>query len=422
MPSALRWAWNPELSSTSTSVNYPVFFRFSAHDGYPLTREYCLDATSLPIPAAHTPGVPHSSPGGFSLCTDTPDGKSLRVLVLKLLVKQLRDGPVSARAELAAQDPRFVMVAVKHPADDWENAARTGEDFWVRAEALVEERRAGRTTIELEREIFETTALLYPSTIPTLLRVARRILVWVEPMLYRVVRVNATPPYSAMAQAVLRARKTKPRSFFNKAVRYLVLDFPAAWTLDEAREVLKLCTDLIGFAPIAYFANPTMLPILAEMHVQRLSVCLRDLFGGYSFDGDKDIDFTHPVFTSITHLDVFDSVGERICAHLPSLPALTHLCLSEVVPWDMVRRLLVECPGLEVLLDLFPAIRQDVGRAWAQSIPFHDIRFVVGVYTDYVDEWEQCAQGLPKFWLLADDFVAQKRRGEMNAQCYWLHT
>lgn len=32
--------------------------------------------------------------------------------------------------------------------------------------------------VELEREIFETAALLYPATIPSLLRVARRVLVW----------------------------------------------------------------------------------------------------------------------------------------------------------------------------------------------------------------------------------------------------
>jgi hypothetical protein len=31
---------------------------------------------------------------------------------------------------------------------------------------------------DLEREVFETTALMYPATIPTLLRVARRILTW----------------------------------------------------------------------------------------------------------------------------------------------------------------------------------------------------------------------------------------------------
>jgi hypothetical protein len=31
---------------------------------------------------------------------------------------------------------------------------------------------------ELEREIFETTALMHPGSIPSLLRVARRILAW----------------------------------------------------------------------------------------------------------------------------------------------------------------------------------------------------------------------------------------------------
>ena len=32
--------------------------------------------------------------------------------------------------------------------------------------------------VELEREIFETVALIHKDTIPTLLRVARRVLIW----------------------------------------------------------------------------------------------------------------------------------------------------------------------------------------------------------------------------------------------------
>jgi hypothetical protein len=31
---------------------------------------------------------------------------------------------------------------------------------------------------DLKREVFETTALMYPGEIPTLLRVARRVLIW----------------------------------------------------------------------------------------------------------------------------------------------------------------------------------------------------------------------------------------------------
>ncbi|KAJ7928326.1 hypothetical protein B0H13DRAFT_2311607 [Mycena leptocephala] len=41
---------------------------------------------------------------------------------------------------------------------------------------------------DLEREIFGTTALMYPGEMPTLLRVARRVLIWIEPLLYRVTK------------------------------------------------------------------------------------------------------------------------------------------------------------------------------------------------------------------------------------------
>ncbi|KAJ7131271.1 hypothetical protein C8R44DRAFT_850069, partial [Mycena epipterygia] len=73
---------------------------------------------------------------------------------------------------------------------------------------------------EREREIFEIAALLYPGAIPILLRVARRVLVWIEPLLYRVVYVNGHPPYSDMAHALLRATTTKAPDFFH-VVRHL---------------------------------------------------------------------------------------------------------------------------------------------------------------------------------------------------------
>ncbi|KAJ7463603.1 hypothetical protein FB451DRAFT_1562073 [Mycena latifolia] len=47
--------------------------------------------------------------------------------------------------ESFATDPRFVVLLVQSTRDDWAIGARKGEDFWLRAEALVQERRATRT-------------------------------------------------------------------------------------------------------------------------------------------------------------------------------------------------------------------------------------------------------------------------------------
>ncbi|KAJ7664499.1 hypothetical protein DFH06DRAFT_1324050 [Mycena polygramma] len=71
---------------------------------------------------------------------------------------------------------------------------------------------------ELEREAFETTALLYPGEIPTLLRVARCVLGWIEPLLYRVIHLASND--EPTARALLHAMSTKPPSFF-RTVRHL---------------------------------------------------------------------------------------------------------------------------------------------------------------------------------------------------------
>ncbi|KAJ7443156.1 hypothetical protein FB451DRAFT_1437844 [Mycena latifolia] len=209
--------------------------------------------------------------------------------------------------------------------------------------------------LDLERDIFETTALVHPSTIPGLLRVARRIHIWIEPFLYRVVQVGKDPPYSAMGSAILRATKSKPASFFHNAVRHLVLVISATWTFQEAVEVLKVCTGLEGFASEGDFLDPTLLPILEKLPLRRLSTDLYRLFDGY-----ESIDLTHPLFTSLTNLEILDPIYDddtRIIAYLPALPALTHLRLSDNVPWKHVETLLADCPRLEVLISSFPAMK-----------------------------------------------------------------
>ncbi|KAJ6583475.1 hypothetical protein DFH09DRAFT_978497 [Mycena vulgaris] len=273
---------------------------------------------------------------------------------------------------------------------------------------------------EIEIEIFETTALIHPTAIPALLRVAHRIRTWIEPLLYRVVRADKDPPYSDLTHAVLHAATSgsKPPKFLEGAVRHLFLDSSAPWSEDEALTVLRRCTGVINFAAIAAYSNPSILPILAGMYVQRFAVCLENLFGAYAA-----IDLTHGCFAFITHLDIFDTITEgetRICKDVPKLPALTHLCLNNDVPWDVVETLLTQCPRLELFVDLWPYTATMRAFGWAQQTPVSDVRFVVGVYHDYWADWETGARGGANFWSSADDFVARKRRGEIEAGFYWL--
>ncbi|KAJ7443132.1 hypothetical protein FB451DRAFT_1296298 [Mycena latifolia] len=264
---------------------------------------------------------------------------------------------------------------------------------------------------ELEREIFETTALVHPSTIPALLRVSRRIHIWIEPFLYRVVCVGGTSPFSDMGRALLRATKSKPASFFHNAVRHLCMDTSASWTFQEAVEVLKVCTGLVDFASEGDFLDPTLLPILGKLPLRRLSTDLYRLFDGY-----ESIDLTHPVFRSLTHLEILDPIyndDTRIITCLPALPALTHLRLSDSIPWKHVATLLADCPRLEVLISSFPTIKAPWAVQCARICPIHDPRFVISIYRSSPRSWE-VHQRRPSTWSLATAFVSARRSGAVH--------
>ncbi|KAJ6601998.1 hypothetical protein DFH09DRAFT_900153 [Mycena vulgaris] len=96
---------------------------------------------------------------------------------------------------------------------------------------------------ELERNIFEISALANPGTIPRLILVARRVQEWLEPFLYRVVFLANTPPFPRLKLTILlRAIQNKPATFFRGAVRHLYIDNQV--TDFEKRTILAACTGI----------------------------------------------------------------------------------------------------------------------------------------------------------------------------------
>ncbi|KAJ7131238.1 hypothetical protein C8R44DRAFT_978192, partial [Mycena epipterygia] len=266
---------------------------------------------------------------------------------------------------------------------------------------------------ELEREVFKITALLHPGAIPILLRVARRVLVWIEPLLYRVVHINGRLPYSNMAHALLRATTTKAPDFF-QTVRHLFVEVGTPWSPEETIIILKLCTGIVNLSITICYPDPTgILAQLAQMQLQRLAGSLQPLF-----NGGKTIDMCHPLFSSITHLDIFDTIGDGdidICPQIPAIPALTHLCLHDRIPWATIKKLLAECPKLELLVNLRRPRSSALVQIFVQDVPIHDMRFVIQLYQDCWSGWKAHVTGLrPDFWSLADDFVARKRSGDID--------
>ncbi|KAJ6476348.1 hypothetical protein C8R45DRAFT_377533 [Mycena sanguinolenta] len=269
---------------------------------------------------------------------------------------------------------------------------------------------------ELEREIFETAALLDSRAIPSLLRVARRVLEWIEPLLYRVVMIGHS---SRKDEAYHRALELKP-AVLAKGVQHLfVVTGFSKWPEEDTRLLLRLCApQLLSLWSSSAFYSPEILPILLHaIRLQRWAGDLEDLFGDHS-----DVDLRISAFRTITHMDIFDDLTDEneaaICAGLAALPCLTHLCLNDTRRLDLIPRILTQCPHLQVLGLMDPD--EEIVTEIADDPPTTDVRFVVSVIEDAWQDWEIGAQGGTDFWAADDDFVARKRRGEIDASCYLL--
>ncbi|KAJ7493073.1 hypothetical protein B0H11DRAFT_2228397 [Mycena galericulata] len=256
--------------------------------------------------------------------------------------------------------------------------------------------------VELEREIFEFTAHMHPRS-----------------------RIQSLHFYELLAASSSGSSlyctelPEPPPAFFRNAVRHLYLGDDAYRSLEEEIQVLAVCTGVVNLALMSGVSRPTILPILAEMKIQRMAVHLAVLFGTR-----QAIDLTHPSFAYTTHLDVFDKIGEEdthLCSQITALPALTHLCLNGQVPWSTIQTFLTDCSKLELLfVSVAGASKVLVGTLWALRSPIRDTRFAVGVKHYYRVEWQNGARGLPDFWSVAENFVAQKRSGAIDVARCWI--
>ncbi|KAJ6553290.1 hypothetical protein B0H19DRAFT_1263686 [Mycena capillaripes] len=199
-------------------------------------------------------------------------------------------------------------------------------------------------------------------------------------------------------------------------VHHLFLDGSFGRPEEDAPSLLRQCINVVNLTASNSSCGPRLLPILDGMQVRKLSVSLEDLFGVQTTRTPPTlVDFAHPLFLSITHLDVYDDVivGSRIYLGLAGLPALTHLALSAAVAWDVFWYVLSECKRLEVLVNLWPREHSVQGWRISRKPPIKDLRFVVTAYRDYYAQWYAAAEGGVDFWEAAERFIAQKRRGKI---------
>ncbi|KAJ7101872.1 hypothetical protein C8R44DRAFT_808821 [Mycena epipterygia] len=265
---------------------------------------------------------------------------------------------------------------------------------------------------ELERYILEIAAFIHPECMPVLVLVARRAKIWIEPLLYQVIRVDPRSypghgrwiPLSTILRLI--DSDSKPPSFFHDHVRHIcLLDLPEH-QLNDIMRVFSICDATVNLQLLR--GSPNLLPLLGAMsQLHRLSAVLSELFPG------PTPDFSHPIFTKITHLDVFDSPhGWELWSGLAHMPCLTHLSFYRYyVDHAFCHSALQHCKSLQVLAILCLNHLTKVFAPDYETLA-SDPRFVMVGGTDRTSDWDKAARGGQDHWVRVDEFVRKRLSGE----------
>ncbi|KAJ7142963.1 hypothetical protein C8R44DRAFT_761485 [Mycena epipterygia] len=266
---------------------------------------------------------------------------------------------------------------------------------------------------ELEREIFEIAALSNSRSIPRLLLVSRRVRIWIEPLLYRIVVFRS--PLSTLVRFPSNVfdpeTRTKSPAFFQQHVHHLCVGNMDVVSHKALEAILSTCSGVYDLLISIYDPPPNTLALIATMPLQRLCADLHFLFA------TDTIDFAHPVFANITHLDLLDpDMGDW--GGLALLPSLTHLAFNDDAPTDVLRTVLADCAALRVLTLLCDT------RATELSALASDVRLVVVLCTSsqwFREDWQRGARGGRDYWRTAEEFIERRRAGTVDPLRFWVN-
>nr|GAT50993.1 predicted protein [Mycena chlorophos] len=297
---------------------------------------------------------------------------------------------------------------------------------------------------ELEHKIFELTAIVHPDSKPNLLLVARRVHVWVQPLLWR----NLSVPKFDYTQA-LRQNPAHARTLLAHTER-AIMRIPT-WQHDfvyELLPVLSMCPSLTRLAFDRYSNRihrtlRFLLPTFTKL--QRLTVHVNLLF---------EYEVNTLVLPGVTHLHALDLRSQtfRIMQWLHNaFPALANVAFNDLRPRE-IREVLRPRhtaqaqthwhPGgqLKIILNrmspptrgseglgLFIPFTVDLPPEFAdEDWQFGDIEAELGVPTPrrfvmkWNTSWTDGVDDAPNMWTRAEEFLQRKRRGEIAPECFWM--
>ncbi|KAJ7447391.1 hypothetical protein FB451DRAFT_1536016 [Mycena latifolia] len=265
-----------------------------------------------------------------------------------------------------------------------------------------------RLPAELERQIFELAALTYGGH-TNLLLVAHRVKIWMEFLLYRVLLIyrpgdeSSRPPMARYRDLI----HTKSPVFVHDHVRHLF--FVGIQPAEELAKILSVCGATVNVA-LSIFTGPTagILPLLGVLPLERFSAYLASLF-----TDPTGPDFTHPLFSKLTHLDIRDPYLQGR-PDFTRIPNLTHLSLRRTtVSTTVSAAALAHCTSLQVLVILFHSQSALDQSASGFAEVATDPRFVMLVVDDYKADWEVGARGGEDYWVRAEEAIKRRSAAEL---------
>ncbi|KAJ7234758.1 hypothetical protein B0H12DRAFT_1238968 [Mycena haematopus] len=263
---------------------------------------------------------------------------------------------------------------------------------------------------ELERDIFELAVRLYPALAAVLPQVAHRVRIWIEPFLYETLVITLSSSPIPLPPSLVPFGSKSP-SFFRKNVRSLLLDDGGWPAIKPFSLVLSVCAGVLNLV-LTSRAHPSMLIHLRAMKLQRLTICLEDLFA------DTPINLTLSPFATITHLDVLYTSAAKLASSFASLPLLTHLHLymSDVA---ILGRALKECRNLKILIHTCLGPPTPIVFV---SPDVNDPRMVLmDIFRhNMVQDWKGRRSNWRDLWAIADHFVAKRNGGMEPSSQLWL--
>ncbi|KAJ6574383.1 hypothetical protein B0H19DRAFT_1371472 [Mycena capillaripes] len=273
---------------------------------------------------------------------------------------------------------------------------------------------------ELERAIFEIAAQARPLSIARFMRVAQRVKVWLEPLLYRTIAICL---HRDELQRLDFGHPTFPSDRIHKSmqfpghlVRHLLL-----WdiSVEDAGVMLSACRSIENlWIHDIVVGDGQLFSVIENLPLTHLYCNISNLFGP-----QRRIDCSHRLFSKITHLSVFDStlrnsITEKMPTELRLIPHLTHLSFWDEAFVEICLLLLRGCKSLLVLVVLEPALRRlAVMKRNPDELELaKDPRFVAMGCRSESKDWTTGAHTGIDYWSRAEDFIAKRRSGEIDGE------